>query len=199
MIDGKMTSYCRALSELLLSMEVCDSDGNGLSLDEGAGRAVDMIQAVGSRSAKVMLIGNGGSAAIVSHVQNDLCKAVGVRAMVFNEPPLLMALANDEGYVYAFERCVNLWAEPGDLLLAISSSGASENILRAVKASSAHGASCITLSGFAPDNPLRTLGDLNFYAASDLYGPVEMAHHVLTHFLTDCVVMARSSAVGIRA
>ena len=199
MTDGTMTSYSRQLSELLLGMQANDREGGPLPLDEGATKAVDIIQSVESSSGKVMLIGNGGSAAIVSHVQNDLCKAVGVRALVFNEAPLLTALTNDEGYVHAFERCVNLWADPGDLLLAVSSSGQSENILRAVNAAKARGTTTITLSGFDPDNRLRQLGDLNFYVSSHVYGHVEMAHHVLTHFLTDYVVMAGSEAVKSHA
>lgn len=139
-----------------------------------------------------MLVGNGGSAAIVSHMQNDLCKAVGVRAMVFNEPPLLTALSNDHGYGCVFERPVDLWAESGDLLLAISSSGQSENILRAARSAKARGCQILTLSGFLADNPLRGMGHLNFYAPSQVYGYVELVHSVLAHFLTDCAVTSQA-------
>ena len=179
------TEYLRALSQLMLSTEVTGRDGTALSLDEGSSRAVQMILSVGAASRKVMLVGNGGSAAIVSHMQNDLCKAVGVRAMVFTEQPLLTALANDHGYGCVYERTVELWAEPGDLMLAVSSSGSSENILRAVAASEERDCGVITLSGFNPDNPLRRKGDLNFYVGSDFYGYVENAHRALTHLMTD--------------
>jgi D-sedoheptulose 7-phosphate isomerase len=145
-----------------------------------------------------MLAGNGGSAALVSHMQNDLCKAIGVRALVFNEQPLLMALANDHGYGCVFERPIELWAEPSDLVVTVSSSGKSENILRAVRASVARGCQVITFSGFSPDNPLRQMGDLNFYVRSDVYGYVETAHAVLTHYMTDqamSIVKTRLGAV----
>ena len=138
-----------------------------------------------------MLIGNGGSAAIASHMQNDLCKAVGVRAMVFNEPSLLTALSNDHGYGCVFERPTELWADNGDLLLAISSSGQSENILRAVRASVAQGCQVITFSGFGADNPLRRMGHLNFYVPSQVYGYVELVHSTLAHFLTDCAMKSQ--------
>ena len=141
---------------------------------------------------KVLLVGNGGSAATVSHVQNDLCKAVGVRAMVFTEPALLTALANDHGYASGFERLVELWADPGDILLAISSSGQSENILRAVEASVRRGCDVITFSGFRGDNALRRAGDLNFYVPDQTYGHVEVAHNALVHFLTDRAVILRA-------
>ena len=132
-----------------------------------------------------MIIGNGGSAAIASHMHNDLCKAVGIRAIIFNEPSLLTALSNDHGYGCVFERPIELWADSGDLLLAISSSGQSENILRAVRASLAPGCQVITLSGFKSDNPLRGMGHLNFYVPAQDYGLVELVHSGLTHFLTD--------------
>lgn len=179
------TKYLRTLSQLMLSMEATDQLGAALTIDEGADRAVRMMLSVQAASRKVMLTGNGGSAAIASHVQSDLCKAVGVRALVFTEQPLLMALSNDLGYEHVFEQPVQLWAEPDDLLVCISSSGESENILRAAQASSKAGCRVITLSGFNPDNPLRKMGDLNFYVASDVYGYVESAHAALTHFMTD--------------
>ena len=185
MNTSSAAAYFRQLSDVASLMEATDAQGTGMPLDEGIERALELLLAVKSAGAKVMLIGNGGSAAIVSHMHNDLCKAVGVRALVYNEPPLLTALTNDEGYVHAFERCVDLWAEPADVLLAVSSSGASENILLGVKAARDHRASVVTLSGFAPDNPLRALGDLNFYAPAETYGPVELSHQALAHFLTD--------------
>ncbi len=192
MVNQRVTSYFRKLSELLLSLQVTAQEGAVLSLDEGANKAVEIILSVKSASCKVMLIGNGGSAAIASHMQNDLCKAVGVRAMVFNEPPLLTALANDHGYGCVFERPAELWANTGDLLLAISSSGQSENILHAVRASVARGCQVITLSGFSADNPLRGMGDLNFYVPSPVYGYVELVHSALAHFLTDYAIMSPS-------
>jgi D-sedoheptulose 7-phosphate isomerase len=180
----KVTDYFHSLSELLLTMEVTDRPGVRLSLEQGTEKAIQMFLDVKSDSRKVMLAGNGGSAAIVSHVQNDLCKAVGIRAMVFNEPPLLTALANDHGYGCVFQRPIELWAEPGDVLFTVSSSGKSENIVRALQAALDKQCQVITLSGFSPDNPSRQMGDLNFFVRSNVYGYVETAHMALAHFLT---------------
>ena len=191
-VDQDATFHFRNLSDLLLTIQVTNGRRLTLSLNEGANKAVEMILATKSACKKVMLIGNGGSAAIASHMQNDLCKAVGVRAIVFYETPLLTALSNDHGYGCVFERPVELWADTGDLLLAISSSGQSENILRAVQATLTRGCQVITLSGFNADNPLRHMGHLNFYVPSPVYGYVETAHSVLTHFLTDCAMASRS-------
>lgn len=93
--------------------------------------------------------------------------------------------------VGVFERQVEWWAAPGDVLIAISSSGKSENILRAVAAAHARGCKTITMSGFGADNPLRKSGYLNFYVASPYYGYVELAHAALASYLTDCAVLGR--------
>jgi D-sedoheptulose 7-phosphate isomerase len=189
--------YLEQVSRMMLDTQVTNREGAALGLDEGAEAAVQMIVSLAGSSHKAMLAGNGGSAAMASHIQNDLCKAVGVRALVFTEQPLLMALANDDGYETIFEMPVRLWAQPGDLMIGLSSSGRSENILRAVRASQERQCGVITLSGFSPDNPLRRLGDLNFYVDSDVYGYVETAHAALAHFMVDrAASLIRAGADG---
>ena len=178
-------SYFRMLFDAVSNTEVTLEGGLTVSLDHGIADVVKRLEDVRARGDKVMLIGNGGSAAIASHVQNDLCKSVGVRAMVMSEPPLMMALANDDGYETVFEQQVSLWAQPGDLLIAISSGGRSENILRGVKAAHARGAAVLTFTGFAADNPLRQLGTTNFYVSAAEYGYVELSHSALLHLVTD--------------
>jgi D-sedoheptulose 7-phosphate isomerase len=181
------SSYLDELARLLAAMEIKTQGGETLSMDEGGKAALDLIRQTWKKKAKAVVVGNGGSAAIASHMQNDLCKAVKMRALVFTEQSLLTALANDDGYPTAYETLMNLWADAGDLLIAISSSGQSENILRCARAARNAGARIITLSGFAADNPLRSLGDVNFYIRSHSYGHVELAHAALSQFLTDAL------------
>jgi len=157
------------------------------------GLVVDEVVDAREHGRKVILVGNGGSASVVGHLQMDLCNAVKVQAVRFHDAPLLTALANDHGYASAFERGVRLWASRSDLLIAISSSGSSPNILRAVDAAAEHGCRIITLTGFLPENPLRQRGDLNLYVPSAEYGPVETVHACLAHMLTDIAVSARSA------
>jgi D-sedoheptulose 7-phosphate isomerase len=187
------TTYLQSLSDLLLGAAVTDAQGARISLDDGTERAVEMLMAARANRRKVMLVGNGGSAAIVSHVHNDLAKALGIRALVFNETPLLTALANDTAYAHVFEVPIEQWAEEGDVLVAVSSSGKSDSILLAAKAAADKGCQIITLSGFREDNPLRERGGVNFYVASDEYGFVETAHAALLHCVTDCA-LARVTA-----
>lgn len=196
---GAATAWLGTLGRLLPAIAVTDGAGAGLPLDEGAGRALAAILQVRHQAAKMMLVGNGGSAAIVSHMQNDLCKTAGVAAMVFTETPLLTARSNDDGYETAFEQSVRLWARAGDLLLAVSSSGCSENILRAARAARERRCTVITFSGFDAENPLRRMGDLNFYVPSSMYGFVEMAHAALGHYLTDSATAARRQELSHQA
>ncbi len=178
-------SYLSRLFDVLKRTEVTLGSGSAAALEDGLAETERTIDSVKQAGGKVMLIGNGGSAAIASHVQNDLCKTVGVRALVVSEPPLMMALANDDGYETIFEQQIELWAAPGDVLVAISSGGRSENILRGVRAAKAHGNTVITFSGFSPDNPLRSLGAINFYVPASEYGHVELGHSILLHLVTD--------------
>jgi len=186
-MSGTLTSYFGDLTRLFDTLEVRNAAGGIFSIEDGARAALDLIQSTKTNRRKAMVIGNGGSAAIASHLQNDLCKSVGMHALVFTEQPLLTALANDDGYQTAYQALVKLWAAPGDLLIAISSSGRSENILRSARSAREAGCRIITLSGFAADNPLRQMGDVNFYVSSPDYGPVEVIHAALAQYLADAL------------
>jgi D-sedoheptulose 7-phosphate isomerase len=110
-----------------------------------------------------------------------------MRAMAFNDAAQLTCLGNDFGYEHVFDKPVEMFADPGDVLVAISSSGRSENILRAARMARTLGVRVVTLSGFATDNPLRYLGDVNFYVPSKSYGQVEVTHLALLHGMLDAV------------
>ncbi len=188
------TDYFSTLAKYISDTEITDHQGSALSLDDGTQQAVSLILKVGTVG-KILVIGNGGSAAIASHVQNDLCKTVGVKAMVLTETSLFSALINDHSYAEAYEKQIQMWATSDDLLLAISSSGKSENILRATNAAAEQQCAVITFSGFKPDNPLRQLGRLNFYLPSSHYGFVELSHAIQLHYLTDTAASQREVLV----
>jgi D-sedoheptulose 7-phosphate isomerase len=187
-------SYFRKLSDLLCSVSITDSDRNVLDHEKAYKQVVSTMF---RKNVKVLLIGNGGSAAIVNHMCNDLCFSVGCPAMIFNEPSQLTAISNDYGYECVFEKPIALWAKENDLLVAVSSSGKSKNILRGVQAALEKGCKVVTFSGFSPDNPLRQLGNINFYISSSHYGEVETTHMTLTHYLTD-LAMSRKPTSAIQ-
>jgi D-sedoheptulose 7-phosphate isomerase len=94
------------------------------------------------------------------------------------------------GYACVFEKPVEMLAGPNDALFSISSSGASQNIVRAAKMARKKGAFNITLSGFDAANPLRSHGDINFYAPSRDYGSVEITHLVICHHIVDKIKLS---------
>ena len=97
----------------------------------------------------------------------------------------LTCLGNDLGFENVFSRQIEIHGRPNDLLIAISSSGNSANILNAVAAARDAGMQVLTLSGFGADNKLRRLGDINFYVPSALYGFVEILHLAIGHAFLD--------------
>jgi len=97
-----------------------------------------------------------------------------------------------------FEKPVEMFADEGDVLIAISSSGRSSNILAAVDRARQKACAIVTLSGFDSDNPLRRKGDVNFYVPSHSYGFVEISHLVLCHYIAD-QIMDRNGRVKSEA
>lgn len=128
---------------------------------------------------KIFFVGNGGSAAIASHMAVDFANVGGWRTLVLTDPSSLTCYANDYGYENAFSRQIEVQADKGDLLVAISSSGESPNMISAAAAARAAGCEILTLTGFASENALRQLGSLNIYVPSDRYDIVETCHHAL--------------------
>lgn len=155
-------------------------------------RAVKLLSDTGRRGGKVILAGNGGSAAMASHVSVDLTKAAGLRAVNFNEADLITCFANDYGHEHWVEKALEFYADPDDLVVLVSSSGRSSNIVNGAVKAKQMKLGLITFSGFSPENPLRKLGDLNFWADSTAYNVVEMTHHVWLLALVDKLVADRS-------
>ena len=180
-------NYYNGLLALFNCIRVTDKKGHILDFYEGIEKTAGLIMSRTASGCKIMFIGNGASAAISSHIATDFWKNGGVRAVAFNDPSLLTCVSNDFGYKHVFEKPIEMFGDKGDILFAISSSGKSENILRAVHSARVKGCKVITLSGFKKDNPLSLLGDFNFYAPLALYGPVEIAHHSICHCLADII------------
>lgn len=151
-------------------------------------QAVKMIKSTMANKRKLIIVGNGGSAAMASHVAVDLTKNAGIRAINFNEADLLTCFANDYGYEHWVSQAIKFYADEGDLAILISSSGSSKNIINGAATAREMGLKVITLSGFNPDNPLRKSGDLNLFVDSKGYNIVEMAHHVWLLAIVDRII-----------
>ena len=177
--------YFGTLVDLLRHAEVTDRDSNKLALHVGCEKVRDAAHQTHNAGNKIMFVGNGGSSGIASHLAIDFTKNGKLRSLAFNDAAALTCLGNDLGYEHVFAKQLEFHARPGDLLIAISSSGRSANILRAVSVARACDCKVVTYSGFTEDNDLRKTGDINFYVDSREYGFVEVSHVALCHAILD--------------
>lgn len=182
---GQVMKHFSKLGVLPLQVIVTDAEGKEMPLEEGFSRFIELARSCRQFGRKMMFVGNGGSASIASHMAIDWSKNGGVPALAFNDAPSLTCLANDLGFSGVFAHHVTMLGCAGDLLVAISSSGNSENILDAVAAAGSAGVTAVTFSGFAPLNKLRALGAVNFYVPAMDYGSVEVTHLALLHAMLD--------------
>ncbi|MFH2060672.1 MAG: SIS domain-containing protein [Pseudomonadota bacterium] len=134
----------------------------------------------GKRS--VFWVGNGGSASICAHLSQDMMNKLNIKSLYFGETSLLTCMANDFGYEQVYAKPLKQFVQKEDILIAISSSGNSDNILNCVKIAQDTGMKIITLSGMREDNKLwNSQSDVSFFLSSDLYGIVEVGHEALLH------------------
>ncbi|MBO06146.1 MAG: phosphoheptose isomerase [Parcubacteria group bacterium] len=183
----------KEFSRAVVDTKVTDKTGTELPLQEGINKSLDMINSIRETQSNLYVIGNGGSAAIASHAVIDFMNVGKISAHTLHDSATLTCMANDYGYENAFSNIVKYTLKPKDILIAISSSGQSENIIAAVETSKSNDSTVITLSGFKPDNKLRTTGDINFWSNSADYGIVEIAHQFILHNIADRLVELQDS------
>tara|TARA_B100001287_G_C22623752_1_gene501436 strand:+ start:438 stop:980 length:543 start_codon:yes stop_codon:yes gene_type:complete len=147
--------------------------------------AAELIKKMVNNNGKIILAGNGGSAAMSSHVAVDFTKNASIRSINFNEADLITCFANDYGYENWITKALEFYSEPNDLVILISSSGSSMNVVNAAEYCNQNNIDLITLSGFSKDNSLKKLGSINFWVDSVEYNVVEMVHHIILLLLVD--------------
>ena len=135
---------------------------------------------------KIYLVGNGASATMANHYASDFMKGCWFKAIsLCSNNSIITAIANDDGYKYTYSEQLKHLITEKDLLIAISSSGKSENIINACLVAEEKNAKIITLTGFNVDNPVNKFGDVKFYIDSKDYGIVESSHNIILHYLVD--------------
>ena len=149
----------------------------------------DVLVTASDNGKKVIIVGNGGSAAMSSHVSVDLTKNAGIRCINFNETDLITCFANDYGYEKWIEKAVEFYGDERDVFIGISSSGSSENILNGCLAARKKNFSkVITLSGMNSENPIRKLGDINLWVNSKAYNHIENIHQFWLLAIVDVII-----------
>jgi D-sedoheptulose 7-phosphate isomerase len=148
----------------------------------------NMLLEVSNNGKKVIIVGNGGSAAIASHVAVDLTKQARIRTVNFNETDLITCFANDYGYENWVAKCLEFYGDEKDMVILISSSGKSQNIVNAAIQAKKMNMNIVSLTGFASENPLKQKGDLNFWVDSKAYNVIENVHQIWLLLVCDLII-----------
>lgn len=140
------------------------------------------------KNKKVIIFGNGGSAAISSHVSVDLTKNAKIRSINFNEADLLTCFSNDYGYKKVYSKSLQFYADAGDVVIIISASGKSKNLLEAAKICKKKKILLYTLTGFSKSNPLKKMGNINLWVNSKAYNIIENIHQIWLLSIVDRII-----------
>jgi D-sedoheptulose 7-phosphate isomerase len=149
----------------------------------------DKILETKNNSGKIIIVGNGGSAAISSHFSVDLTKNAKIRSINFNESDLITCFSNDYGFENWISEALKFYADKNDLLILISSSGKSQNMLNAADtAKNMNLNNVVTFTGFEQENPLSKKGHLNFWVNSSAYNFIENIHQIWLLSVVDLII-----------
>jgi len=162
---------------------------DGIQVEEGGYQHVyNFVTQYGLQKARIFFVGNGGSASIASHQAFDWQKNGGFATFGPGDTAMMSCYGNDYGFEHVYAEQIERHGALGDVLFAISSSGMSDNILRAADVARAKRMNVVTLTGFGEGNFLRKKGGINFYVPSNQYGTVEISHLAILHSILDEVI-----------
>lgn len=180
------TSYINEIDQSLELLKVTSVSNKVISNDIWLDSICKLTNNVKTIQGRMFFAGNGASAAFASHMSLDWSKNGGVPCVPLFDLSHLTALGNDLGFDEIFSAPLGWHGKEGDLLITISSSGNSPNIVKAIEKARELGMKVVTLSGLKPDNLSRLMGDINLYVPAKTYGIVECTHQVLLHAWLDC-------------
>ncbi|OGV69571.1 MAG: hypothetical protein A2283_02075 [Lentisphaerae bacterium RIFOXYA12_FULL_48_11] len=185
---SRFTGRMNRIQDMLIHTEIANGGLQPINADQGFAKLLLWTRMTQTHGGTVYLIGNGASASMASHIAADLCKNGNLRTQVFTDLSLITAVANDIGAHDIFSTPLERFADQDDLLIAISSSGSSPNIIKAVNSALERRMKVITFSAMKSDNPLRSCGHINFYVPALTYGEAETCHAALLHYWVDLMV-----------
>lgn len=181
--------YIEKLIDYLETTTLYDKDGIPYKdYETSMKQLVEVFTTVKQAGKQVFFIGNGGSAAIASHMTADFMKNGRMKTYSLYDNSVTTCMGNDYGYEYIFSRPLEFLADEDDLLIAISSSGNSKNIINAIQVAKKKGCRVITFSGFLKDNAIRMLGDYNLHVPVSHYGMVESIHNLILQQIVDMIL-----------
>jgi len=181
MQNDSWEQFGQKISRLLAGLEVSAAGSGPLAQNDGFGLWQAWCNEIRNADRCLFFCGNGASASMASHFAADVAKNGHIRALVLTDPALITAIGNDLAFDRVFAEPIEWWMQPSDMLVAISSSGNSPNVVRAVETALKLKGRVVTLSAMKPDNAIRSLGSLNFYIPAKTYGGAETAHAAILH------------------
>ena len=167
-------NYNQSIYDLLIDLDTSLID-----------RSVKLILKCKKNNGKVFIVGNGGSSSIASHISVDFAKVANVPSNTFNNANLITCFANDYGHENWIKEAIKAYTQKNDILILISSSGNSKNIINAAKYCNENNIPLITFSGFDKENNLAKLGNINIHINSKNYNYIEMSHHIILVSIVD--------------
>jgi D-sedoheptulose 7-phosphate isomerase len=174
-------NWLEKLNQTIMSTK-CRVNLKNCSFKKGLAKTGELLQSAISNQTSVFWVGNGGSSAICSHLSQDVMNKLGIKSLYLGDSSLMTCMANDYGYEQVYSKPMELFVNKNDILIAISSSGNSDNILSCVKLANKRGLHIISLSGMKQNNRLWNCNaDVSFFIDSDLYGIVETGHEAILH------------------
>ena len=191
-------NHIDAISRLLSKISFMNTDGSKYLPDEGFRLWKELTVNLKGKDSAIYLIGNGASASMASDFAAVLAKNAHLHTEVFSDLSLITAISNDMGYEWVFAEPLRRRSRRGDMLVAISSSGESDNILLACKIAHEKDLKVITLSAMSPQNRMRKIGHLNIYVPAETYGLAETCHSAILHHWMDMVEMGESTPKGLQ-
>lgn len=180
------------IDKCLRHVSASRGNADNFPVEDAFGMWIDMATRIRGQKRTIFLIGNGASASMASHVAADLAKNGHVHTEVFSDLSLITAIANDLSYDEVFAEPLRRRMKSGDMLVAISSSGQSPNVLKAAEEARKLDGVVVTLSAMKSDNSLTSKGDLNFYVPASTYGLAETCHAAILHHWIDKIVERNS-------
>jgi len=185
MFSQNWSDYVKDSTDFLNALSVRNEQGNELAIDDGFAQWVEITLAAKKARNVVYFVGNGASASMASHFSADLAKNGRMHTQVLTDAGILTAIGNDISFDDVFSFPLSVRGNEGDVLITISSSGNSPNVVKAIGMAKSLGMKVITVSGLKEDNTSRKSGHLNFYLPATTYGYVEATHGVVLHHWMD--------------
>ena len=192
-MNKNLNTYFNEINKNALNISITNI--NGIEIEESLAyqNIYNELYALQETSGVLHFIGNLASASRASHFGLDYFKAGEIRTNTFNDLSALTAYGNDISFDEVFAFPISRILKEKDMLVAVSSSGNSPNIVRGLEAARDQGSFLLTLSGMKSDNKIRKMGDINMFFPEMDYGPTECAHTIMLHHILDTFVARNRS------